>query len=70
MVLSDSVLELQTRLSENLHEVWSLNKIDAGWSFGQERDDVRMMHPCLTEFNQLTENAKSYDVLLTMETLK
>ncbi|OQV13146.1 Ryanodine receptor [Hypsibius exemplaris] len=70
MVLPESVLGLQSRLSENLHEVWSQNKIDAGWSFGEQRDDTHKKHPCLTEFHLLTENAKSYDVILTMETLK
>ncbi|XP_055328995.1 ryanodine receptor 1-like [Paramacrobiotus metropolitanus] len=70
MVLPDCVIGLRDVLAENLHEVWSLNKIQAGWAYALERDDLHKKHPCLTTYQLLSDTEKEYDITLTMETLK
>lgn len=70
MSLSSGVMDVVDMLSENLHEVWSVNKIDAGWRYGANRDDVAKTTPCLTYYADLTDVDRSYDMTLTVETLK
>lgn len=70
MVLPESIVNLRDVVAENLHELWSYNKIEAGWSYAETRDDVRKKHPCLTTYEMLTDVERDYDITLTMETLK
>ncbi|KAG8232313.1 hypothetical protein J437_LFUL009412 [Ladona fulva] len=41
--------------------MWAMNKIEAGWTWGERRDDVRKIHPCLTQFERLPPAEKRYD---------
>jgi ryanodine receptor 2 len=61
---------IRDKLAENIHEMWAMNKIEAGWSYGERRDDVRHIHPCLTQFNNLPPAEKRYDSQLAVQTLK
>lgn len=68
--LSEDILELTEKLAKNTHEVWAEGRISQGWSYGPERDDAEHKHPCLVEYEELTEDEKSYDRNTAMETLK
>ena len=68
--LSVEIQELQEKLAENIHEIWSLQRIQEGWTYGPERNDQKKEHPNLIPYDQLTEEEKDYDRNTAMETLK
>ncbi|TNN17701.1 Ryanodine receptor isoform 2 [Schistosoma japonicum] len=61
---------VRDRLAENLHEMWSMRKIDQGWKYGERRDDENGLHPCLTTFDKLPPSDRQYNVTLAYETLR
>ncbi|XP_023168844.1 ryanodine receptor isoform X8 [Drosophila hydei] len=68
--LPSSVDQIKEKLAENIHEMWALNKIDAGWTWGEQREDYHRIHPCLTQFEKLPAAEKRYDNQLAVQTLK
>ncbi|XP_037915514.1 ryanodine receptor isoform X7 [Hermetia illucens] len=70
ILLPSSVDSIKEKLAENIHEMWALNKIEAGWSWGEHRDDLHRIHPCLTQFEKLPAPEKRYDCQLAVQTLK
>lgn len=49
------------RLAQLEHRRWMADKILAGYSYGQSRDEDRMLHPDLIEWEQLPENDREKD---------
>lgn len=70
IVLPDELLPLIEQMAKNVHEVWAQNRINDGWSYGSERDDVNKKHPCLVAYEELPESEKEYDRATSQETLK
>jgi len=70
VTLPSFVETIRDKLAENIHEMWAMNKIEAGWMYGDRRDDVRRQHPCLTQFANLPAAEKRYDSQLAIQTLK
>lgn len=70
IVLSDDLLELTEKLAENVHEVWSEDRIKEGWTYGAVRDDARKETPCLIPYQDLPENEKDFDRNTALETVK
>lgn len=68
--LSDELNELVEIVAKNVHEVWAQSRIEQGWSFGVERNDVQKKHPCLLPYENLTEEEKDYDRKTVLETLR
>lgn len=68
--LSDELNELVEIVAKNVHEVWAQSRIEQGWSFGVERNDVQKKHPCLLSYENLTEEEKDYDRKTVLETLR
>lgn len=68
--LPEELLPLVERLSKNVHEVWALNRMEQGWTYGEQRDDKLKKHPCLIPYEELPEVEKAYDRDTAMETLK
>ena len=62
--------ELIERLSENVHETWARNRMDQGWTFGEQRNDELRQHPCLVPYDELSEEEKAYDRDTAISTLK
>uniref|UniRef100_A0A8C7FDW2 Ryanodine receptor 3 n=1 Tax=Oncorhynchus kisutch TaxID=8019 RepID=A0A8C7FDW2_ONCKI len=62
--------KVRDRLAENIHELWAMNKIELGWSYGKIRDDNKRQHPCLVDFPRLPETEKNYNLQMSTETLK
>ena len=58
------------KLAENIHELWAMTRIQAGWNFGLVRDDTRRQNPCLTSFDRLPEQQRNFNITLVTETLK
>ncbi|XP_019482753.1 PREDICTED: ryanodine receptor 3 [Hipposideros armiger] len=70
VVLPSHLEKIRDRLAENIHELWGMNKIELGWTFGKIRDDNKRQHPCLVEFSKLPETEKNYNLQMSTETLK
>ena len=62
--------ELAEMIARNVHEVWSKNRLDDGWTYGPVRDDQKKTHPCLVPYEELPEREKDYDRATSQETLK
>lgn len=70
VVLSEDILKLSELISKNTHEVWSQNRINDGWVYGETRDDAQKRHPCLVPYEALPESEKDYDRSTSLQTLK
>lgn len=68
--LSDDIIQLTEKLAKNTHDVWAKERYAQGWTYGTERDDAQKKHPCLIEYEELSDDEKSYDRNTAMETLK
>lgn len=70
VTLSEDLIELQEAIAENAHEVWARNRVDEGWSYGPERNDVKRETPDMQPYCNLPECEKQYDREMAMQTLK
>jgi len=70
VALPPEIDELTEKLAENAHDHWAQNRYNDGWASGEQRDDVKKLHPCLIAYADLPENEKKYDRDTAMETLK
>ncbi|XP_041105563.1 ryanodine receptor 2-like [Polyodon spathula] len=70
IVLPPHLDRIREKLAENIHELWVMNKIELGWTYGSVRDDNKRQHPCLVEFCKLPEQERNYNLQMSLETLK
>ncbi|XP_054615531.1 ryanodine receptor 2 isoform X15 [Dunckerocampus dactyliophorus] len=70
ITLPPQLERIREKLAENIHELWVMNKIELGWTYGTVRDDNKRQHPCLVEFSKLPEQERSYNLQMSLETLK
>ena len=70
VVLPEEISELIEKLAENTHDIWSEQRLKDGWTYGTERDDRLLKHPCLVPYHQLPDSEKVYDRNTAAETLK
>ncbi|XP_035526010.1 ryanodine receptor 2-like [Morone saxatilis] len=70
IMLPPHLERIREKLAENIHELWVMNKIELGWTYGAVRDDNKRQHPCLVEFSKLPEQERSYNLQMSLETLK
>ena len=70
VVLPEELNALAEEIAKNVHEVWSEGRMKDGWTYGEERNDVKKHHPCLVPYEDLTEMEKVYDRNTSQETLK
>ena len=68
--LDDELKQLVKQLARNVHDNWSIGRINEGWTYGPERNDALKQNPCLVEYDDLPESEKDYDRNTAMETLK
>ena len=47
--------------ARNFHEVWVTDKLDKGWTWGAERDNVEKRHPSLVSWLHLQDGDKAYN---------
>ncbi|KAJ8393523.1 hypothetical protein AAFF_G00059960 [Aldrovandia affinis] len=69
IVLPAHLENVRDKLAENIHELWGMNKIELGWTYGKMRDDNKRQHPCLVEFSKLPETERNYNTQMSSETL-
>ena len=68
--LPESLIELSEMIAKNVHEVWSKSRMDEGWTYGPERDDVHKKHPWLVPYEELPEVEKEYDRNTALDTIR
>lgn len=68
--LDGELEELQEAIAENAHEVWSKARMNEGWTYGKERDDVNKKHPDLIPYTALPDSEKEYDRIMAFNTIK
>ena len=68
--LSDELKQLVEQLARNVHDNWSIGRLNDGWTYGPERNDALKQHPCLVDYDDLPEGEKEYDRNTAIETLK
>jgi ryanodine receptor 2 len=70
IILPEELLELTEKIAENVHDVFVKSRIEAGWVYGERRDDVKKTNPTLIPYDELPESEKEYDRNTALETLK
>lgn len=70
IVLPEELNRLIEEMAKNVHEVWAENRMKEGWTYGKERDDVKMHHPCLVAYEDLPDSEREYDRNTAVGTLK
>ncbi len=68
--LSEELQPLIEAMAKNVHEVWAKSRMDEGWTYGIQRDDIKKTHPCLLPYEELPETEKDYDKNTAVGTLK
>ena len=68
--LPDELDRLVEQMSKNVHEIWAENRIQQGWTYGEQRNDELKTHPCLVPYDELPEEEKEYDRNTSIGTLK
>ncbi|MGE5473617.1 MAG: RyR domain-containing protein [Ignavibacteriales bacterium] len=70
IVIDEALEAAADAIAYNAHEVWSIDRLQAGWIWAEVRDNDKKLHPLLKPFEELTENDKSYDKDLAFGNLK
>jgi ryanodine receptor 2 len=68
--LPEELNVLIEQMAKNVHEVWAESRLSQGWKYGPERSDALKQHPCLVEYEDLSEIEKDYDRDTAVKTLK
>ena len=68
--LPDELSLLAEEIAKNVHEVWAEGRMKDGWRYGEKRNDVGKLHPCLMPYEELTEKEREFDRNTSQETLK
>ena len=45
------------------HEHWCAEKFNAGWVYGPRKDKVRLHHPCLVDYHELSEENRTKEAI-------
>ncbi len=64
------LLQLVEILAQNVHENWAAERINLGWKFGHERNDLKKEHPCLIPYEELPEDEKEFDKKTAIATIR
>ena len=70
ITLPEDILELTELIAKNVHEVWAKERMDEGWTYGEERNDKLKTTPCLVPYEELPEIEKQYDRNTAYSTIK
>lgn len=68
--LTDGIYAVLEQVAENVHDNWAAARIAEGWTYGEYRDDLKKVTPCLVPYNELPELEKQYDRATALTTIK
>jgi hypothetical protein len=55
------LVALTELLANHAHDLWALQRLSEGWTWGPTRCDTARTHPCLVPYEDLPESEKEYD---------
>ena len=70
VILEEDVTDLREAIAENAHDIWAVERMQQGWTYGPERNDELKHNPCMVPYSQLPESEKEYDRQMAMQTIK
>ena len=70
IAVPEELKQLGEYLARNIHDVWALQRIREGWTYGENRDNALKKHPDLVPYEELPESEKEYDRNTSMETIR
>lgn len=68
--LPEELNDLREALAENAHDVWAVERMAQGWTYGPKRDDDKKENPCMVPYSQLPETEKVFDREMAESSLK
>ena len=68
--LPAELMELAETIARNVHDVWAQSRINEGWTYAEQRNDEKRQTPCLVDYDDLSEEEKTYDRNTSLETLR
>lgn len=68
--LPEELNELREAIAENAHDVWAVERMTQGWTYGPKRDDDKKETPCMVPYSQLPESEKKFDRDMAESSLK
>ncbi|CAK4084847.1 unnamed protein product [Aphanomyces euteiches] len=68
--LSAEVAALGELMAEHCHDVWAVERIKKGWTWGPTLDDSKLQHPNLVPFKALSPSEQSFDFQTASEVIK
>lgn len=54
--------EIIKTYSEHVHDFWSYNKFDQGWSIGDSYNDSIRIHPLIKPYQSLSRKVKLFEI--------
>lgn len=64
------VQPLVETMAKDVHDEWVAGRIRDGWSYGTQRDNELKQHPCLVEYDKLSEVEREYDRRTAMRVIE
>lgn len=58
------------KISRNTHEIWAEERMRRGWEYGEIFDETKKTHPCMKEYDDLSELEKDMDRTVVAQTVK
>ncbi|XP_051816036.1 ryanodine receptor 2 [Acanthochromis polyacanthus] len=69
-LLPPQLEDIREKMAENIHELWVMDKIDLGWTYGPVRDEGKKHDPCVVEFSKLPEQERNQNLQMAQDTLR
>ncbi|XP_053730272.1 ryanodine receptor 2 [Synchiropus splendidus] len=70
VVLPSQVEDIQEKMAENMHELWAMDRIELGWSYGTVRDEAKKHEPFLVEFLRLPDQERNQNLQIAQDILR
>ncbi|KAK5854224.1 hypothetical protein PBY51_015313 [Eleginops maclovinus] len=70
VVMPPQLEDIREKLAENIHELWTMDKIDLGWTYGPVKDEVKKHDPCLVDFCKLSETERNQILQMALDSLR
>lgn len=70
VVLPEGIHELAMLMARQVHDIWAQGRQAEGWRYGEHRDDIRKLTPCMVPFEDLPASEQAYDLNTAYATLR
>jgi len=70
VILPENIIKLQDFIAEDVHEEWSLRRMEDGWTYGDKSDKDKKINEDLVPYCELMQSEKQYDCDMAYDTLR